>query len=72
MASASAVVGSTVCFTSTFVFSRFEIDPISFASSLVTFFELNLGTVILISRLGLDGAMVEVVVDKCVIEFLPL
>ena len=60
MASASAVVGSTVCFTSTFLFSRFETDAISFASSGLTFFELNLGTVILISRFGLQGAMVEV------------
>lgn len=62
MASASAVVGSTVCFTSTLVFSRFEIDAISFASSGLTFFELNLGTVILTFRLGLEGAMVEVAV----------
>ena len=64
MASASAVVGSTVCFTSTLVFSRFEIDAISFASSGLTFFELNLGTVSLTSRLGLDGAIVDVTVTK--------
>lgn len=64
IASASAVVGSTVCFTSTLVFSRFEIDLSSFASSGLTFFELNLGTVSLISRLGLDGAMVDVAVTN--------
>lgn len=57
MASASAVVGSTVCFTSTLVFSRFEMEAISFARSGPTFVELNLGTVSLLSRLGLDGAM---------------
>jgi hypothetical protein len=61
MASASAVVGSTVCFTSTLTFSRFATDTISFANFGLTFFELNLGTVSLTSRLGLDGAMVEVV-----------
>jgi len=60
MASASAVVGSTVCFTSTLVFSRFATDTISLASFGLTFFELNLGTVSLIFRFGLDGAMVEV------------
>lgn len=64
MASASAVVGSTVCFTSTLVFSCFEMDTISLASSGLTFFELNLGTVSLISRLFLDGAMVEVPVTN--------
>jgi len=58
MASASAVVGSTVCFTSTPTFSRFPTDTISLASFGLTFFELNLGTVSLTSRLGLDGAMV--------------
>ena len=63
MASASAVVGSTVCFTSTLVFSRFATDAISLASFGPTFFELNLGTVSLISRLGLDGAMVEEVAE---------
>lgn len=60
MASASAVVGSTVCFTSTLTFSCFATDAISLASFGLTFFELNLGTVNLTSRLGLDGAMVEV------------
>lgn len=64
MAKASAVVGSTVCFTSTLFFSRFEIVAISFANSGLTFFELNLGTVSLTSRLGLDGAMVEVAETK--------
>ena len=59
MASASAVVGSTVCFTSTLTFSCFATDVISFASFELTFFELNLGTVSLTSRLGLDGAIVE-------------
>ena len=71
MASARAVVGSTVCFTSTLVFSRFEMDASSLANSGLTFFELNLGTVILTSRLRLDGAMVEVAVRSvCVIESL--
>jgi hypothetical protein len=60
MANARAVVGSTVCFTSTLVLCRFETDAISFASSGLTFFELNLGTVSLTSRLGLHGAIVAV------------
>ena len=60
MTSASAVIGSTVYFMSTLTFSCFTTDAISFASVEPTFFKLNLGTVSLTSRLGLDGAMVKV------------
>jgi len=58
MANASAAIGSAVCFTPTLAFFRFATDQISSTSFGLTFLELNLGTVSLISWLGLDGAMI--------------
>jgi len=56
MTIANVVVRLTVC--TLLVFSHFSTDAISFASFGLTFFELDLGTANLISRPGLEGAVI--------------